>query len=139
MHLSHQSPPPIKGRAARRTRPRNRTRADLAALVTKELLVMDRNLRSNVMEGRIANLIRANLWSTFNHFPKCLEDSCVSIAAIGLGVLFLIPQADSENFRSPRDNERDFVLEAFLLQTDGDATSKHGNLLKVGFLTKRKE
>jgi hypothetical protein len=81
----------------------------------QEMLVMDRNLSGNVMEGRIANLIRANLWSTFNHFPKCLEDSCVSIAAIGLGVLFLIPQADSENFRSPWDNERDFVLEAFLL------------------------
>ena len=106
------------------------------------------------MEGRIANLIRANLRSAFHYFPKCLEDSCVRIAAIGLRVLFVVPQADSKSFRSPWKNKCEFVLEAFLLskygqgfildqsrklrnaigfEADGDAASKYGNLLKVGF------
>ena len=78
----------------------------------RELLVTGSSLSGNVMEGRIANLIGANLRNSFNHFPECLEDFWIGIAAVGVRVLFLIPQADSDNFRSTGDDERDFVLEA---------------------------
>src|SRR5258707_11327671 len=95
---------------------RTRERADLAAPPTKEpLSASRRDASGDLVEGRIGNLVGANLRCSLNHLRQGLQHSWIGIAAIGLGVLFLIPQTDSDGFRSPRGDERDFVLEAFLL------------------------
>src|SRR5438552_3958061 len=65
-------------------------------------------------EGRVANLIDADLRGPFNHFPHALQHSGIDITAIGVGVLLLIPQTDSDGFRASRHNERHFILEALL-------------------------
>src|SRR5437588_142673 len=74
-----------------------------------------RYVSGDLVESRVANLIGAKLRGSLNHFPKCLEDSWIGIAVVGFRVLLLIPQADRDSFRSARNDERNFVLKAFLL------------------------
>jgi hypothetical protein len=124
--------------------------ADSAAPQPKDLLASGGGPSSDLVEGRVANLIDAYLRSALNHFPQGLQHSWIGIAAIGVGILFLIPQTDSDGFGAPRDDERHFVPEALLLpkqrkdflfdqtgelrnairlQVDGDTASKYVNLL----------
>src|SRR5438105_3485465 len=74
-----------------------------------------RHLSGNVMEGRIANLIGADLRSSVNHVPKCLDYSWIGIAVVGFRVLFVVPQANSNSVIPSPSNQRDFVLKAFLV------------------------
>src|SRR5260370_24120906 len=80
-------------------------------------------------------------------------DLWIGCAVIGFRVVFLVPHADSDCIRSVRGNQDQFVLEAFLLlqqrqdfvlkrlvkrcntirlQTHGNTTSEHVNLLSCG-------
>ena len=56
-----------------------------------------------------------NLRSSLNHFPQGLQDFWIGLAAIGVRVLFLIPQTDCKDFRSIRGDQGQFVPETFLL------------------------
>ncbi len=86
---------------------------------TKDLLASGGGPSSDLVEGRVANLIDAYLRSALNHFPQGLQHSWIDIAAIGVGILFLIPQTDSDGFGAPRDDECYFVLEAFCFRSSG--------------------
>src|SRR2546425_3487698 len=91
-----------------------------------------------------------NLRRSVKHFRQGLQHLCITSAAIGVRVLLLIPETDSNRFPSGWSDERDFVLEAFLsakqgkdfllerlgkvsnaidFQTHGNVSSNHGNLL----------
>jgi len=72
-----------------------------------------RNLSSDLVEGRIGNLVGLNLGSSL--FFEGFQHGWISPSAISLRVLFLIPQTDSHNLRSVRSDECDFILKAFLL------------------------
>ena len=105
------------------------------------------------MEGRTGNLMGVNLRSSLNHLPQGLQHCWIGLAAVGVRVLFLIPQTDCKDFRSIRGDQGQFVPEPFLLskqrqdlvlkrsvklcnaiglQADGDTTSEHENLLDCG-------
>src|SRR5712664_1547124 len=98
---------------------RTRERADLAALSTNDTSASSRDSSGDLVEDRVANLIGAYLRNSLNHFPQGLQHSCIGIGAIDVGVLFLIPQTDSDGFRAPWGDERHFVLEALLLPKQG--------------------
>src|SRR5713226_5056237 len=68
----------------------------------------------------VDNLIALNLWSSLNHSRQELQHVRIGCAVIGCGVFFVIPQADSNRFRSVPDDEYDFVLETFLLSEEGN-------------------
>src|SRR3972149_6624214 len=108
---------------------------------------------ADLVEGRVGNLKGVNLRGSLNHFPQGLQHCWIGPAVIRFRVLFLIPQTDCDRFHSARDDERDFVLEAFLLSkqgndfllerlgklgkavgldTHGHISSKHVNLLDWG-------
>ncbi len=61
-----------------------------------------------------------NLWSSLNHSRQELQHLRIDCAVIGCGVFFLIPQTNSNRFRSVPDDECEFVLETFLLSEERD-------------------
>ncbi len=69
---------------------------------------------SDLVEGRVGNLIGLNLRSSLNNFRQGLQHCWIGFAGISFRVLFLVPQTDSHRFRSVWDDERNFVLEALL-------------------------
>src|SRR6266478_4831956 len=75
---------------------------------------------------RVGDLISLKLRSSLDDLSKRLQLFWIARAAVGFRVLFRLPEADCERFRSARNDERHFVLEALLL-------SKHGK----DFLFKR--
>src|SRR5258708_8500631 len=80
----------------------------------------------DVVNRRVGDLISLKLRSSLDDLSKRLQLFWIARAAVGFRVLFRLPEADCERFRSARDDERHFVLEALLL-------SKHGK----DFLFKR--
>ena len=56
-----------------------------------------------------------NLRSSLNHFPQGLQHFWIGLAAIGVRVLFLIPQTDCNNFRPIWGDQGQFVPEPLLL------------------------
>src|SRR6266852_91742 len=68
----------------------------------------------------VDNLIALNLWGSLNHSRQELQHVRIGCAVIGCGVFFLIPQTDSNRFRSVPDDECDFVLETFLPSEEGN-------------------
>src|SRR5260370_16628377 len=79
------------------------------------LLALGRHCDGDLVEGRVGNLVRFNLWSSLNHSRQDFPHLGIRFAVVGFRVLPVIPQTDSERFRSARDDERDFVLESLLL------------------------
>jgi len=80
----------------------------------------------DLVNRRVGDLISLKLRSSLDNLSKRLQLFWIARAAVGFRVLFRLPEADCERFRSARNDERHFVLEALLL-------SKHGK----DFLFKR--
>src|ERR1700682_3087582 len=80
----------------------------------------------NLVNRRVGDLISLKLRSSLDDLSKRLQLFWIARAAVGFCVLFRLPEADFDRFRSARDDERHFVLETLLL-------SKHGK----DFLFKR--
>src|ERR1700680_3919501 len=80
----------------------------------RDLSTSGADVSRDFVEGRISNLIGVNLRRSLNNFPESLEQYWIGIAAISVRVLFLIPQTDSDSFRSVWSDEGNFVLETFL-------------------------
>src|SRR6266487_3232431 len=55
---------------------------------------------------------------SLKHFAQHLLHFGIGSAAVGFGVLFLIPQTDSDRLRSAWDHEGDLVLETFLFSQE---------------------
>src|SRR4029077_12066767 len=83
----------------------------------------------NLVKGGVGDVKRFHLSRSLNHRCEELGHFWVSCAVVSLRVLGFIPQTDSERFRPPVADERDLVLEAFLL-------SKQGNDFPLQFLGK---
>src|SRR5207253_5699450 len=79
-------------------------------------------LRSSgdLVDRRVGNLVRLKLRSPLNDLSQRLQHFGISRAAVGLRVLLRLPEADRERFRSARDDEGHFVLEARLLAKQGN-------------------
>src|SRR5713226_1002920 len=116
----------------------------------KDLPASGRYCSSDLVEGRVGNLIGFNLWSSLNDSRQDLRHFGIRSAVVGFRVLFVFPQTDSERFLFPRGDERDLVLEPLLfseqrndfliqplgklrnaigLQVHGNFACIHGNLL----------
>src|SRR4029077_10615279 len=74
----------------------------------------------NLVKGGVGDVKRFHLSRSLNHRCEELGHFWVSCAVVSLRVLGFIPQTDSERFRPPVADERDLVLEAFLLSKQGD-------------------
>src|SRR5260370_1675293 len=83
------------------------------------LLALGRHCDGDLVEGRVGNLVRFNLWSSLNHSRQDFPHLGIRFAVVGFRVLPVIPQPDSERFRSPRTDKRHFVLEPLLLSKQG--------------------
>src|SRR2546427_12603246 len=66
-----------------------------------------------------SQLLILNLGRSFNHLRETLQDFGIGVAAIGVRVLFPIPQTDRDRFGAVGGEERDLVLEAVLLAQHG--------------------
>src|SRR5260370_39264958 len=108
------SPPsfPLPGEVRGRTQPTPSERKDLPALGCYG--------NSDLVEGRVGNLIGFNLWSSLNDSRQDLCYFWIGSAVVSFRVLCCVPQADSERFCSCRTNERDFVLESLLFSKQGN-------------------
>src|SRR6267154_2129150 len=73
----------------------------------------------DLVEGGVGNLIGFNLWSSLNHSRQDLCHFGIRFVVVGFRVLSVLPQTDSERFRSARDVEGDFVLEPLLFSKQG--------------------
>src|SRR6266446_2792067 len=91
----------------------------LAAPHRTDLLALGRHCDGDLVEGRVGNLVGFNLWSSLNHSRQDFRHFGIRFAVVGFRVLSVIPQTDSERFRSARDDERDFVLESLLFSKQG--------------------
>src|SRR5213080_762427 len=106
--------------------------------------------RRDLVEGRVGNLIRFDLRSSFNERFEELRDFRIGRAAVGFRILCSVPQADAEGILAASGDEADFVLEPLLLskqrndallepprvlrsaiwlQIHGDSACKHLDLL----------
>src|SRR5712692_2425323 len=94
-------------------------RADLAAPSTMDLSESDSDRSRDLVKRRVANLKGANLRRALNHLTQGLQHFGIGVAAIAVRILFFVPQTDSESFAATRDDEREFVLEAFLPSKQG--------------------
>src|SRR5436309_11912156 len=74
----------------------------------------------NLVEGRVAHLVRLHLRRAFDDLRQRLDHAGVGAAGVRLCVLFLIPHADADRVRSARGNEGDLVLEALLFTKNGN-------------------
>src|SRR5467141_874444 len=83
------------------------------------LLALGRHCDGDLVEGRVGNLVGFNLWSSLNHSRQDFRHFGIRFAVVGFRVHSVIPQTDSERFRSARDDERDFVLESLLFSKQG--------------------
>src|ERR1700682_1301783 len=108
------SPPsfPLAGEVRGRTQPAPSERKDLPASGCYG--------NSDLVEGRVGNLIGFNLGSSLNHSRQDLCYFWIGSAVVSFRVLCCVPQADSERFCSCRTNERDFVLESLLFSKQGN-------------------
>src|SRR5260370_35179804 len=80
----------------------------------KDLPVLGCFCNGDLVERRVSDVIGFNLGSSLNFRGEDLRHFWVSSAVVSLGILRLVPNADSERFRAALSNERDFVLESFL-------------------------
>src|SRR6185436_7616844 len=81
----------------------------------RNLWVLDRQRRGDLVEGRVGNLVGIDLRSPLNELRQQLHDLRIGLAAVGLCVLGTIPQADSERLRTACGHEGDLVLKSLLL------------------------
>src|SRR5437879_6084290 len=94
----------------------NFTGADLARPRGRRLLLTSGcGASGDPVEGGVGNLIGLNPRRSLNHLRLELLHFGVSFAAIGIRVFFLIPETDSNRFRSAGGRQHDFVPEALLL------------------------
>src|SRR5439155_27337403 len=68
----------------------------------------------------VRDLVVLHLRSSLNLFREYLLHFCIGCAAVSFRILFLIPEADPDRFQSPRGDQGDFVLEAFLFSQQGN-------------------
>ena len=66
------------------------------------------------MKRRVGDVIGFNLKGALDYRGEKLRHFWVSSTVVNLGILCLVPQADSERFPATLGDERDFVLESFL-------------------------
>ena len=74
----------------------------------------------DLVKGRVGNLITLKLRSPFDNLCQRLQHFRVAGAAVGFRLLFRLPEADCDRFRSARDDEGHFVPEALLRAKQGD-------------------
>src|SRR5437870_982354 len=92
----------------------------------------------DLVEGRVRDLVVLHLRNSLDHFRECLLHFWIGCAAVSFRILFLVPEADPDRFQSPRGDQGDFVLEAFLFSQQGnDFVLKGSGKLRnvVGFQT----
>src|SRR2546425_5697979 len=73
----------------------------------------------DLVDGRVGNLVGLKLRSPLDDLSQRLQHFRIGRAAVGLGVLLRLPEADRDRFRSAGYDERHFVLEALLLAKYG--------------------
>src|SRR6266436_9168756 len=73
----------------------------------------------DLVEGRVGNVVGFNLWSSLNHSRQDLRHLGIGSPVVCFRDLSVIPQTDSERFRSVWDNECDFVAEPGLFSKQG--------------------
>src|ERR1700736_4923323 len=110
----------VQGRTLARPRERKRRHA-LGCCCDRDLV-----------EGRVGNRIGFHLGSSLNHSSEQLCYFRICSTVVSFRVLCCVPHADSERFYSSRINQRDLVLESFLLTKQGknvlfDSLSKFRN------------
>src|SRR5437868_9256002 len=66
------------------------------------------------MKCRVGDVIGLNLKSSLDYCGEKLRNLWISSTVVNLGILCLVPQADSERFQGTLRDERDFVLESLL-------------------------
>src|SRR6266853_3905489 len=76
-------------------------------------------LGGDLVERRVGNLVGLKLRSSVDDLAQRLQHFRIARAAVGLRVLLRLPEADRDRFRSARDDEGHFVLEALLLAKHG--------------------
>src|SRR5205807_2112126 len=86
----------------------------------QDLSALGCDASGDLVEGRVRDLVVLHLRSSLNHLREGLLHFRIGCAAVSFRILFLIPEADPDCFQSPRGDQGDCVLEAFLF-------SQHGN------------
>ena len=71
------------------------------------------------MKCRVGDVIGFNLGAPSTNCGEKLRHFWISSTVVNLGILCLVPQADSERFPATLGDERDFVLESFLFSKQG--------------------
>src|SRR2546426_4202758 len=79
-------------------------RTDRSALVASGDLALA--LSGDLVEGRVGNLVGLNLRRSLNHGREVLQHFGIGVAAIGVRVLFPIPQTDGDGKRTDRKSTR---------------------------------
>src|SRR2546425_403661 len=87
-------------------------RTDRSALVASGDLALA--LSGDLVEGRVGNLVGPNLRRSLNHGREVLQHFGIGVAAIGVRVLFPIPQTDGDGVLAVWIEERELVCEAGL-------------------------
>src|SRR5438270_10412663 len=93
-------------------------------------------LSGDLVERRVGDLVGLELGGPFDDLRQRLQHLRIARAAIGFRLLLRLPEADRERFRSARDDEGHFVLEAVLLskQRNDFLLERLGELrIAVGF------
>src|SRR5437899_10232559 len=81
------------------------------AIVTKTGALV---LRRDLVERRVGDLVGLDSWRAIDDLREALQHGGIGVAAVGLGVLLLLPQAEGQRFLSVPRGERDLLLEAGL-------------------------
>src|SRR4029453_5214600 len=88
---------------------------DRPALQADRLSASSSRARGDLVEGRVRHLVRLHSRRALHHLLQRLKDTGIRATAICLCVFLQIPHTDADRLSSALGDERDFVLEAFLL------------------------
>src|SRR5213075_2732055 len=70
---------------------------------------------SDLVERRVRDFVAVDLRRPLDHALQRVQHGGIGVAAIGLGVLFVLPQADRERFGAIGGEKGDLILEPGLL------------------------
>ena len=84
------------------------------------LTASDGNARGDLVEGRVRHRIGVHLRRALQHIRHGLQHLGIGAAGIGLRGCFVVPHTDTHRCRAAWDDERNLVLEAWLLAQQGN-------------------
>src|SRR5882762_546980 len=87
-------------------------------------------LRGNLVERRVRHLVAIYFRRALDHRLQRAQHGGIRIAAIRLGILLLLPQADREHFVAFGREKRDLVLEPGLLAQHRERSEEHTSELQ---------